>query len=73
VSFIIIDSLYKYIKVNGERAIPPMSKDARIFAYLYLEHDETGFKQFYEDPHTKAKWYIKKNKLGGDVGNGSIC
>jgi len=38
----------------------------RIESFCEFEHDETGFRQFYEDPHTKAKWYVKKNKLKGN-------
>jgi len=45
----------------------------RIASFCEFDNEGTGFELFYKDSHTKAKWYIKKNKLEGDVGNGSIC
>lgn len=32
----------------------------RIPALFEFDNEGTGFKMFYKDPHTDAKWYIKK-------------
>jgi len=34
----------------------------RVAGFAEFDDEGTGFKEFYKDPHTKAKWYIKLHK-----------
>jgi len=38
----------------------------RIASFSEFDNEGTGFELFYKDPHTDAKWYMKKKELGGD-------
>lgn len=34
----------------------------RVAGFAEFDDEGTGFTEFYKDPHTKAKWYVKFHK-----------